>query len=186
MHIGHLAIARAARDQAHLDRVLFVIAANPPHKQDTATPASMRLAMAEAAIADDPDFELSRLELERPGPSYTADTLARLKTLYPEAALFFIAGYDSALDLPHWRKPESLLEQASLLVAPRPENSRPLPAMLEGRCRLLRMDDCPISSSEIRARIGQGENMDVWLPPPVAAMIRDKGLYHADSQNAAI
>ncbi len=71
-------------------------------------------------------------------------------------------------------------------MAPRPENSRPLPTMLEGRCRLLHMDDYNISSSEIRARIGRGKNMDVWLPSPVAAMIRDKGLYHADSQNAAI
>lgn len=186
MHIGHLAIARAARDQAGLDRVLFVIAANPPHKNDAITPADIRLEMAEAAIAHEPGLELSRIELDRPGPSYTADTLKRLHAQMPGAGFYFILGYDSALDLPKWRDPEAILAQATLLVAPRPDRRTPLPPMLAGHCQLLRMNDYKISSSEIREQLKQGRNMDNWLPAPVAALIREKGLYHADSQNAAI
>ena len=134
IHAGHLAIARAAREQARLDKVLFVIAAAPPHKPgDSITPAETRVAMTAAAIAGVPGFELSRIELDRPGPSYTADTLNLLHEEMPEAQLFFIVGYDSALDLPKWRRPEEIVGAATLLIAPRPENTRPLPAFLEGR-----------------------------------------------------
>lgn len=178
IHEGHLAIAHAAMTQARLDKVLFVIAAAPPHKPGgTITPAETRVAMAAAAIENRPGFELSRIELDRPGPSYTADTLGLLQESMPEAELFFIVGYDSALDLPKWRKPGEIVRLATLLIAPRPENTRSLPPLLEGRYIILNMPQCPLSSSEIRARLKQGEPLNDALPAGVARIIREQRLY---------
>jgi nicotinate-nucleotide adenylyltransferase len=180
IHTGHLAIARAALEQACLDKVLFVIAANPPHKHDNAiTAAPLRVAMTASAIADNPEFEICSIELERPGPSYTADTLKRLHEMYAPAELFFIAGYDSAIDLPRWRSPEKILQLARLLVAPRPQNTAPLPKLVRDHCSVLQMEDYPVSSSEIRTRMEHGEDMAAWLPVPTVAFIREKGLYRA-------
>ncbi len=185
IHKGHLAIARAAREQAELDKVLFVIAANPPHKNGVAvTPAQERVAMTAVAIADEPGFEISRVELDRPGPSYTADTLARLRDALAPAELFFIVGYDSALDMPRWRHPQTVLRLATLLVAPRPDNSSPLPPMIREKCVLLHMEEYPVSSSAIRERMARGEDMSGWLPPAVQEIIDAKGLYRADSKGA--
>jgi len=180
IHAGHLAIARAAMDQARLDKVLFVIAAAPPHKPgDSITPAEMRVAMTAAAVTGEPGFELSRIELDRPGPSYTADTLNLLHEQMPEARLFFIVGYDSALDLPKWRRPEEIVRAATLLIAPRPESTRPLPPFLEGRHLMLDMPQCPLSSSDIRARLKQGEDLKDALPEGVARIIRENRLYRS-------
>jgi len=122
-----------------------------------------------------------RLELDRPGPSYTADTLKRLHELLEPAQLFFIVGYDSALDLPRWRQPDEVLRLAKLLVAPRPRNKGPLPKMIADNCMMLRMEEYPVSSSEIRERMEQGEDMSAWLPGATAAFIASEGLYCADS-----
>ncbi len=182
IHAGHLAIARAAQEQARLDKVLFVIAANPPHKEGAAlTPAPLRVAMTEAAIADDPNFEVSRVELDRAGPSYTVETLALLHASLRPERLFFIVGYDSALDLPGWQRPGEILELATLLVAPRPQNTAPLPPMIATNCTMLRMKEYPVSSSAIREHIARGDDMSAWLPPPTQAILDAKGLYRADS-----
>ncbi len=180
IHTGHLAIAQAACEQAHLDRVLFVIAANPPHKHDNdITPATLRVDMTKSAIANNPLFEVCCIELDRSGPSYTADTLKDLHARYAPATLFFIAGYDSAMDLPRWRNPEAILKLATLLVAPRPENKAPLPPLIAENCAVLTMKEYPVSSSEIRSRMEQGEDMTAWLPAPTADFIAEKGLYRA-------
>jgi len=180
IHKGHLAIAHAACEQAQLDKVLFVIAANPPHKHGNAiTPAPLRVAMTEAAIAGEKRFEVSRIELDRKGPSYSADTLRRLHELLSPVELYFIVGYDSALDLPRWRQPDEILRLSKLLVAPRPDLKAPLPGMVAKRGGMLKMEEYPVSSSEIRERMERGEDMNAWLPPPTAAFIAEKGLYHA-------
>lgn len=182
IHTGHLAIAHAALEQAQLEQVLFVIAANPPHKHDNdITAAPLRVAMTECAIADISEFTVSCIELDRPGLSYTADTLQRLHELLDPVQLFFIAGYDSALDLPRWQRPDEILRLASLLVAPRPRNKAPLPKMIAKHCMMLDMEEYPVSSSEIRDRMEQGEDMGAWLPEAVAAFISSRGLYCAHS-----
>jgi nicotinate-nucleotide adenylyltransferase len=186
IHRGHLAIAQAARDQAGLDKVLFVIAAHPPHKRDAGiTPVELRVAMTEAAIAGEKGFEVCRIEVDRSGPSYTSETLQRLRRQHPEAELFFIVGYDSALDLPKWRNPEEILRHATLLVAPRPDNSLALPSMLQGRFRMLAMSEYNIASSDIRARLQRNGSMKEFLPEAVIALSREKGLYHVGFPNAA-
>ena len=182
IHTGHLAIAKAACEQAQLDKVLFVIAANPPHKYDSdITPAPVRVAMVADTIADNPAFEVCQIELERSGPSYTADTLKRLHEIFPVALLYFIIGYDSAIDFPHWRKPNEILRMAKLLVAPRPDNKASLPVLVAENCTVLTMEEYPVSSSEIRSRMEQGEDMTNWLSAATAAFIVERGLYRAGS-----
>ncbi len=178
VHLGHLAIAQTAKAQAHLDKVLFVVAAAPPHKSgDALTPADTRVAMTAAAIREEPAFELSRIELDRPGLSYTADTLALLKKSMPGARLFLIVGYDSAIDLPRWHSPENIMRLATLLIAPRPENTQPLPPLLKGHYEMLVMPEYRLSSSDIRARLQRGECVSGALPEAVMRIIQEKRLY---------
>ena len=183
VHAVHLRVARAARDTAGLDRVLFMVANVPPHKSgEVAASAEDRLEMVAAAVADEPGFEASRLEMDRPGPSYTADTLRSLHARRPDARLFLILGYDSALDLPKWREPGVILDLAELLVVCRPNCGRPLPPVLQNRATLLPFEEDALSSTEIRERLAAGGDVSGLVPPGALRVIREKGLYHARGQ----
>jgi len=178
VHNVHLRMARAARDAARLDRVLFVVAATPPHKRrDVVAPAEDRLAMVRAAIAGEGNFEASRIEMDRSGPSYTVDTVRALARLHPGAQLFLLIGYDAALDLPRWRDPAGILEHARLLVVRRPECNSALGPLLDGRHEILPFKAADLSSTEVRELLGRGEDAHDLLPPAVAEYIRQKGLY---------
>ena len=183
VHAVHLRIARAARDAAGLYRVLFMVANVPPHKSgEVAACAEDRLAMVAAAVAGERGFEASRLEMDRPGPSYTADTLRALRAEQPDARLFLILGYDSALDLPKWREPGVILDLAELLVVCRPNCGRPLPPVLQNRATLLPFEEDALSSTEIRERLAAGGDVSGLVPPGALRVIREKGLYHARGQ----
>lgn len=180
VHKGHLNIANAALEQAALDRILFVVAAKPPHKRNNQlTETALRVQMVEAAIADHPAFQVSLVEIERQGYSFTADTLKILKEEDPEGELFFIIGSDSARDLPNWREPQRILDQAALLVAPRPDCPETLPEMLQSRASLLKLEPWDISSSVIRKRIQQGKEIQDMLPQAVWDIIRRERLYQS-------
>ncbi len=184
IHNTHIDIARTALMHARLDRVLFVVSARPPHKDGVpgASPEE-RMAMVVAAIEGEAVMEPCRLELDRPGPSYTCQTLAELAGLFPSAALFLVVGYDALLDLPKWRKPEAILARARLLVVPRP-GERPRPsAMVDGRYELLPFKEMTLSSTEVRERIAAGEPFEHLVPPGVAQLIRERSIYDADAAN---
>lgn len=182
IHTTHLAIARAALAHAQLARVLFVVAASPPHKQNEVyAGAEDRCALVQAAIAGEPKFELSRIEIDRGGPSFTVDTLRQLHREHPGAELFLIIGQDSLVELPSWRDPRGILAQARLLVVPRPGAPAPPLRLLEGRFEMLSFAESSVSSTEVRARIAGGKNLNALLPPAVERLIRAKGLYHAAS-----
>lgn len=186
IHLAHLEVARAARDAAHLDKVLFVVSARPPHKKnETQADPEQRLAMVQAALNGDESFEASRLEIDREGPSYTADTLDTLHDLHPDARLFLIIGEDSLMDLPKWRHPERILERAKLLVVPRPGFDHEYPKMLEGHFEMLPFEEHEISSTEIRRRLAAGDASDDLLPPGVRRVIDREGLYGAEVSDAA-
>jgi len=120
-HYGHLVLAENGCVQLGLERVLFVLAGQPPHKPNRPiTPVHHRLAMVEAAIAGEPAFALSRVDLDRPGPHYTVETLALLRREYPEAELFFLMGGDSLADFPGWYDSAGIVRQARLAVMQRP------------------------------------------------------------------
>jgi len=178
-HIGHLIVAQDAWSALGLDRVLFVPAAVPPHKRGRVqTPAEVRLAMVEAACANDPRFEASDLEIRRGGTSYTVDTLRALKERDPQGALFFLLGADQFRDIHTWRSPEELARLAELVALSRPGYPNVEPAI---RLPYRRLDvTCvDISATEIRRRVAAGEPIRYLVPEAVEAIIRAHGLYRA-------
>jgi nicotinate-nucleotide adenylyltransferase len=188
IHYGHLAIAEEAREALGLERVLFVPAGAPPHKQDRPTsPALHRAAMVEVAIADNPAFALSRIELERPGPSYTVDTVRELRERLTaegeEAELWFVLSVEALRELPTWHEPRRLVGLCRFAVAPRLGVARPPRRWLVealGTAEPFVFLDGPhvgISASEIRARVQAGRSIRYLVPPPVAAYVAAHGLY---------
>ena len=180
-HLGHVALARRAIEALGLDRLLVVVAGTPPHKP-VETDAATRFHLAEAAFDDLERVEVSRHELEREGPSYTVETARWAQTAYG-ADVTFVVGADEFADFLGWRDPNEVLEHVRLAVATRPgyEHDR-----LEGvRARLERPDrvvyfdlaPIPIASRDIRARAARGEPIDDLVPPAVARLVADLGLY---------
>lgn len=179
IHNAHLDIGRAAVEQANLDRLLFVVAGEPPHKRDaTFAPAEDRFHLVEAALANEPHMEASRIELDRDGPSYTVETLGQLNELHPEASLFLVLGMDALIDLPCWRDSNRILSLARLLVVPRPGNWV-IPSLVRGFFDMLQFDQTEISSTEVRRRIVAGESLAPILPLAVHRLIEQKGIYRS-------
>lgn len=184
-HTGHLILAETAADDLALDRVLFVPAADPPHKaaSDVRAPAAHRAAMVERAIAGNPRFALSRVDLDRPGPHYTVDMLHLLRREHPDAALYFLIGGDSLRDLPTWSRPAELITLATLAVMRRPGYApdldaleRQIPRLAERVCWI----DAPLielSATEIAARIAAGRSVRYRLPDAVCAYVEEHHLY---------
>ena len=183
-HAGHLALALAARQQLGLNRVLWVVTADPPHKiGQILTPVQDRLDMVSAAIQGQPDFEISRIDIDRPGPHWSADTVARLKRSQPEAEWVFLMGGDSLRDLPTWGRPQELLANASLGVLLRPDATVDLASLeqtlpgISSRVAFVSAPRLEVSSHDIRRRVADGQAIDGLVSPGVAAIIRVRGLY---------
>jgi nicotinate-nucleotide adenylyltransferase len=183
-HIGHLAVARAALEQLQLARVALVPARTPPHKAIECEPGpEHRYEMCRLTAAAGERIEVSRVELDREGPSYTVDTLRLLHEQAPDAELTLIVGSDMAVDLPTWRDPEGILGLASLAVAARAgaerETVRRRLAALRGaeRVAFLDMEEVDVSSSLVRERVARGLEIDDLVADGVAEYIQDHGLY---------
>jgi nicotinate-nucleotide adenylyltransferase len=184
IHYGHLQIAEEARERFALDAVLFIPTGEPPHKPAGQANAEQRFLMAELATADNPRFAVSRLEIDRPGPSYTADTLEALRARYPEAARYLIIGADMAMDFPAWREPERILGLARIVAATRPgvpeaRLRRHLAAPAMQAVELLVAPGLDISSTELRRRVAEGKSLRYLTPDPVVGFIEKEGLYRA-------
>ena len=185
IHIGHLAIAEEAREALQLDRVVFVPAGVPPHKPSgSVTPVEHRLAMVEAAVFDNPDFEVSTIEIDRPGPSYTVDTVEALAREHPGTLLHLILSAETFAELPTWHEPDRLFEAARVAVVPREGYPPPDPAWLatafpgrEGRVDYLESPRLGLSSTAIRARVAAGRSIRYLVPDIVEAYIADNRLY---------
>lgn len=179
VHLGHLIAAQDACEAMALDRVILMPAACAPLKDgapriDDAT----RLALLRAAVAGDPRFEVSTLELERGGVSYTIDTARALRHAHPVDALFWIIGTDQAARLAQWREIGALAALVEFIVLARPGHAwSPREAPSGARLHLITAHVCEISSTEIRARIAAGRPVRWFLPAPVADRIEAEGLY---------
>lgn len=186
IHMAHLAVAETARDDLGLASVTFIPAGQPPHKLERViSPAAHRLAMVEAAVAGNPGFRVSRMELDRDGPSYTVDTLEALRGADPRTPLALIVSMDSFLELPTWHEPRRVLAAATLVVAPRDEvPDAPgdfLGRHFPGATAHVVVLDGPrlrLSASELRARAAAGRSLRYLVPDAVSAYIDDHGLYH--------
>lgn len=188
-HLGHLALAQEVYTRLALDRVWFVPAGQPPHKAGhVVSPAADRRAMVELAIAGDPRFGLSTVELERGGPSYTSETLALLRAAWGSAArMVLILGWDMLAYLPHWHEPKRVVALTDQIVAiHRPGVAAPegelarlegsLPALAQ-KLVVLPAPRLEISSSELRARVAEGLPVRYLTPPAVADYIGLRRLY---------
>lgn len=186
-HLGHLILAAEARSQLNLDRLLFVLTPLPPHKGDhQIATLDDRLAMVSAAIQDDPGFELSRIEVDRPGPHYSADTVRQVRGLYPNATLAFLMGGDSLRTLHTWKRAQDFVDACDVLgVMRRPYQRVSLDSLekkLPGSREKVQFIDAPlleISSRQIRRRIAEGRPYRYYLSPPVLDVIESRGLYRA-------
>ena len=184
-HIGHLSLAAEACQQLQIDHMLWVLTPTSPFKRDQRiTPVQHRLPMLERAIVDNQKFELSKIELEHPGPYYTVDTIHRLADLYPSADLILIIGGDSLGDLPDWHQPADLVVACHQIgVIRRPGDSVDLSALerqVPGTQAKVRFVDAPlmdISSSEIRRRIREDLPFRYFLSHPVYEYIQENNLY---------
>jgi nicotinate-nucleotide adenylyltransferase len=176
-HIGHLAVAETCREAAGLDRVVWMPAWTPPHKQDDpglASP-STRLAMVKAAIASNDHFDVSTLEVERRGVSYTVDTVRAL-----EGDLALIIGGDSLAGFEGWREPRAIVERARLVVYRRPGDNldlEVLPDWLRDAVTIVEGPGLEVSSTEIRTRLAAGKTVRYLVPDPVLEVVRGEGLY---------
>jgi nicotinate-nucleotide adenylyltransferase len=168
-----------------LDRLLWVVTAEPPHKAgDQLAPVEARLAMVEAAVAGNDCFELSRIEVDRPGPHFSVDTLKLLRSAYPHDELIYLIGGDSLHDLPAWNEPLEFIQTYDALgVMRRPDDHVDLvklEAALPHLTENLRFVEAPlldISSSELRRRLRAGQPVRYYLPAGVLEVIRKRGLY---------
>lgn len=185
-HLGHLILASEAQSQLELKRLLWILTPEPPHKQDhLITSIEHRLAMVELAIKDNPAFELSRVELDRPGPHYTLDTIKLIAKQNPHADIIPIIGEDSLRDLPTWHQSQELVYACHWIGVMRRPNDEPnldaLEHELPGITSKIHYVDAPlmeIASREIRSRIANGRSVRYYLPTPVYEYIEQHQLYH--------
>ena len=183
-HIAHLVIADQARSQLSLSCVSLVPAGQPPHKLDRPiTPIEHRLAMTQLAIAGDPGLALSRVDVDRPGPHYTADTLALLRATHPDDELYLLIGSDSLRDLTAWREPARIVAQARLAVMRRPDADLDISRLesalpgISGRVEWLDAPWLDISSSDIQRRVRAGLSIRHLVPAAVERYIVEHQLY---------
>jgi nicotinate-nucleotide adenylyltransferase len=183
-HMGHLVMAQEALDQLDLDRVVLMPVAVPPHKEAAEDPgAAARVELCRLAVAGDERLDVSTLEVERGGASFTVDTLRELHDLEPEHDLTFIVGGDMAQSLPAWREPEAILGLARLAVAEREgvrreDIARRLDPLHDGdRVVFFDMPRIDVSSSGIRRRVAEGRPIRYLVPDAVAEAVAERGLY---------
>ena len=178
IHIGHLVCAEEARWQFGLDEVIFVPAGQPWQKRQV-TPAEDRYLLTVLATASNPHFSVSRLEIDRGGPTYTAETLRALREFHSAADLFFITGADAVLEILTWKDPDSVLQTARFIAATRPEFD--LGKLDLGRfgdrVSVIQIPALAISSTDIRRRVREGRPIHYLVPAEVASYIEERHLY---------
>lgn len=185
VHHGHLVAAQEALFQLDLDRVLFVPAGTPPHKpKRPISPDPHRLRMLDLALAEQPRFVLSRVDMDRPGLHYTVETLTLLHEAWgPDVSLYFVEGTDSLADILNWRDPARILDLCRLAVVHRPNVELDLDRLesalpgLRAKLHWVEMPLLEISSTDLRRRVREGRPISYLLPPQVEAYILENGLY---------
>ena len=186
VHIGHMKLAEHAQQKLGLDDILWITAGDPWRKGDrNITPARHRLAMVQLAIEAYPSWRASTAEIDRPGPTYTVDTLKELHARQDSDSFTLIVGQDALEDLPNWHEPTRLLELADLAVAVRggrrlpPEELDSLVPGLSGRVTWLSMPPVPFSATQVRSLASSVAPLSGFVPKSVEAYIREHQLYRA-------
>ncbi len=184
-HVGHLILAEECRTQLSLDLLLWVVTDNPPHKQSvTISPIEQRVEMVMKAIDGNPAFQLSRIDIDRPGPHFAIDTVKLLKNEYPNAEMFYLMGGDSLHDLPTWNRPQDFIRVCDGIGVMRRHEDKvdleSLEKVLPGISRKVSIVEAPIleiSSKQIRQRITEKMGYRYYLRDTVYKAIQELGLY---------
>jgi nicotinate-nucleotide adenylyltransferase len=174
-HIGHLSLAQEAAWQLGLDRVVLVPTGQPSHRHAPAEPAELRLRLTQAAVRGNPVFSVSRLEVDRAGPSFTVDTLRALADRHPGASLHLLIGADQLVALDAWHDVESLPRLARIAAALRPGTD--VGALGDIDVDWVEMPQIGVSSSLVRARVREGRPIRYFVPDAVRELIEAEGLY---------
>lgn len=188
-HIGHLILAEYTMEALHLERVLFVPAGEQPFKPSTRSVVNHRLEMLKLVIADNPKFTISRVDLDRPGPHYTADMLPLIQRDYPDAQLWFIMGGDNLRDLPKWKHAEGIYRQSRLAVMRRSDEDISADMhddILQGLSDKVDMIDTPLlsiwlSSTHVVERLQEGKSVRYLVPDIVLDYIKEHNLYTSET-----
>ncbi len=189
IHLAHLYIAYEAKETLNLDKVIFMVAGNPPHKKESsAIDSNYRYDMVKIAIRDYSDFEISDYEIQKKGYSYTYETLKYLKGDEGDVEVFFIAGADSLMDIEKWKNPELVLSNCTFVAFNRgeynketlEEQKKKLQDKYNSNIILLDISNLDISSSMIRERIIKGKRVDFFIPEKVMKYIEQNKLYKGD------
>lgn len=194
IHMGHLVIADAVRDEYKLDTILFVPAYKPPHKRSGVLDGVHRYAMTELAIADNPHFQICDIEMKREGYSYSVDTIKALKEMYPEGTTFyFIAGTDTIHQLPEWKYIYELLELCEFVGATRPDGTEVIDSVIEyfgalGKAKIHRLQtpELQISSTDLRQRIAEGRTVRYMIPDAVIEYIHTHHIYEREAEHSEV
>ena len=183
-HLGHVVVAEECRWQLRLDEVHLVVAARPPHRDAPAVDAEIRYALVRAAVGDHPALQASRAEIDRPGTSFTVDTLRDMARAHPDDELVLVIGADQLLAFTTWREPDAIVDLARLAVVARGGADLAVladagEAIAPGRIDLVAMPAIDISSTMLRERIRDGIPYEHLLPGPVAEVIAREHLYRS-------
>lgn len=186
IHYGHLVTAEGARYEYKLDKVIFIPAGQPPHKLNTKrTEPWRRYEMTRLAVATNPFFEISSLEIDRPGPSYTIDTVQEISRLFPGTQIYFITGADAVSKILVWKRVKQILSICQFIAATRPgyqlgemwKRIQDLPQDLKKNIFFMGVPALAISSTDIRQRVREGRPVKYLLPEPVEEYIASNNIY---------
>lgn len=179
IHFGHLVAASEAMAHFKLDKVIFVPTGEPWQKQEI-TASEHRYKMTQLAILGNPDFEISDLDVKRPGPTYTVDTLRDLSAEHPNADLYFITGADAISQIQTWKDVDQIWGLARFVGVSRPGHDLEVPKSPQGAISLLEIPALAISSTDIRGRVKAGKPIDYLLPDSVIGYIEEHNLYQGN------
>lgn len=179
IHLGHLLVAEDVFHKLKLDKLIFIPTFRPPHRAPPVAPYNSRVEMVQRAIANNHSFYLSRIEENRPGPSYTVETLKRLRLLFPCARLYLLLGYDQYRSIACWHKPLELTKMAKLVVMSRPGVLRPtlLPGHNPRKVIFLEVIPVELTATTIRERLAKGRSVCYLIPTAVADYVYKNRLY---------
>lgn len=186
IHLGHLVCAEEARTQFDLAEVIWVPAGQPWQKREVSD-AEDRYMMTMLATTSNPWFSVSRIEIDRDGPTYTLETLSALRAFYEKAELFFVTGTDAVMQILTWKDPDAVLTQAHFIAASRPEYEMNDidQERFGGRVTVMRIPALAISSTDIRRRVAEGKPITYLVPPEVERYIAERGLYRRIEERSA-
>lgn len=185
IHIGHLIAAQTSYEALNLDEIIFIPSGDPPHKTaNSLVPAEQRFKMVKIAVEDNKNFSVCNMEINRPGKTYTYDTLLELRKLYPDDIIYFIIGYDTLKEMDSWKDIKSVFKLCRFIVVNRGNTTEDLYSEIKrkkenynAQIEIVKIPNIEISSTEIRDKVAEGKSIKYYLPEKVISYIENNTVY---------